>query len=208
MRWLAVILGASLVTTTAYSQIAVEDWLAFGSGCQSRKDNVTGIDLQIVKNKDSTELVFGIKPYELSGSRPVSDSRATFARECAFRVALQPSPGHQIVGMSLATDFVMAKDKGAAGELTSRLIAAGQVIGQDQTKLAADTELKGQVVHIATTSEPSKRDLLASLPCGSSRLLGADLSLMVRREDFKPKVSIRPLSGQLRLIVQTAKCPT
>ena len=190
--------------------LEIKDWMAAGSGCRARMNQDGNIHMNVVRDdKDLTtyHFYFDISGYSLDGTQPINAERPTFARECAFRVAAYPANRWRISNMEVTTDFIVSKSVGSTAELYTKLLTGSAPLGEWSQVLGKTEQAIKQPISVSL--RPNDRGLahLSSIECEQPKVLGADISLVNRRESFEQKVNIAANQvGTLKLSVKLSPC--
>ena len=189
--------------------IEILDWLASGSGCKGGATLPPGnVTMQIqrdTKNPRHMEITFQLANYTLEGANPINPEHPTFARECAFRIAVQPNEKMRIQNISARSSFQIEKDKGAWVGIQARLVAVTHGLKEWNRAFETNWDVRKETVPLVLEPDATGRNQLKSMECGESKLLGVDLSVLNKRDSFTPKVTVQS-GAQLILSIDVESC--
>lgn len=189
--------------------LQIEDWMAAGSGCKGRKGKDEEVKMNVEQDSQNPQIykfTFSMEKYRLQGQNPIHKDKPTFARECALRLALQPSVGSKIKNIRTVMPFVLNKGKGASAELSTRIIGSGAVLAQKEQKFDEKTLVQNKNISLDLDLDQAAKKTIAQSDCSAAKLIGVDMSLLTRRKSLKEKVEINLDKSEVLVFVELDTC--
>lgn len=190
--------------------LVIHDWLAAGSGCpgtRMARPGATRVTLtRIDGDPDRHRVVIHLSGLVLDGADPAAPGAATFARECALRLAVGLAPGKRIVALAGHAAFDLTRSPSAGTRIAALLDLGADVLADWQLALTKGDPTRRRHVAVELETPPDARRRLAAGGCGASQLAGADLLLRTDRDRADDAVHIALSGATAVLDIRTADC--
>ncbi|MCB9228905.1 MAG: hypothetical protein H6618_04770 [Deltaproteobacteria bacterium] len=203
---------ASTEKVSDKNPLEMRDWLALGSGCrgrqgENRKDSKVRAEIHADRRNPMIYHVdFALDSYQLNGDKAVGD-KATFARECSLRIAAYPGKNLKISNFSMETSLDVQRDKGSALTLASRIMTAQGSLNEWSFIHEKNSAMQNSTHKISLSPDQHGHKMMSDIPCETPKILGADFRIINERENFRPKVLVKPSGkGKVRMTITLSSC--
>lgn len=195
---------------TAGDGLTIRDWLAAGSGCATARRSRPGVTrvsmTRIDGDPDHLRVVIRLGGLVLDGSAPAAPGAATFARECALRVAAYPAAGKRIVDLEGRAAFDVRRSRRAGARIAALLDLGPLVLDQWQLELKKGAETPERRATVELHPSAAARKELQAVACAAPQLAGVDLLLRTDRDDAADPVHLALVDGTAVIDIRTADC--
>ncbi|MGC4063297.1 MAG: hypothetical protein QM784_01315 [Polyangiaceae bacterium] len=188
----------------------LRDWLAFGSGCNARASQRGDVDILVTEEPPESgryRVRLGLDRWGIGTSDVFSKDSEAFARECAIRLAIQPTSGHRLSAVESVPTYRVDKAAGARIRLRARLFVAGESDYKFEKWIESSEVLRERLEPVQWRRESPTNATFRAVPCGQSSLVGLKLSAAVFRETLSPyDVTVALQGGATEIVLEFATC--
>lgn len=201
---------AQKIASTKAIDLELKDWLIAGSGCVPRRLSDPG-EVKVVMTQsrnepDCYEFSINLEKYELDGANPIRKQNATFARECAIRLALYPTSNKKITYVDSGLSLAMQRSKDVKVQIRSQLLLGPDVL-EDWQKEFLPNQGKTEFTQFLEL-KPSEKSIahFEKVECAQPRLVGLNLSFVNYRETFDQKIKMGLVDNKVKFTIKLDDC--
>jgi hypothetical protein len=188
----------------------LRDWLAFGSGCRARAAEPGNVSMRVADDLGSPgryRVRFVFNGYGIGQADPLSGESENFARECAIRLAIEPTAGRRLSGATAVPVFRVDKAAGPRVRLRARLFVGGETAFKFEKWFDGKDVLRGHLEAAKWYADGAADESSGDAPCGLGRIVGLSLSAAVFREDLRPyDVAVGLNGSSAEILLQFVAC--